>query len=69
MQNVPYEINPAVLVLTKNTNLQEWVTHHLNIGFEHIFVIDNNDLPITLNNTNVTIIPYNNVQLISWIEF
>lgn len=69
MQNVPYEINPAVLVLTKNTNLQEWIEHHLNIGFEHIFVIDNNDLPITLNNDNVTIIPYNNVQLISWIEF
>jgi len=69
MQNVNYDINPAVLVLTKGVKLQEWITHYLNLGFEHIFVLDNNDVPLTINNPNVTIIPYNNVSLITWIEF
>lgn len=69
MVNVKYEIHPAILVLTKNTNLEEWIQHHVKLGFEHFFILDNNSTPLNLKKDNITIISYNKVELVSWIEF
>lgn len=67
MKKVQYCIKPAVLVLSKSTNLTEFINHYLNLGFDQIFILDNNDEPISYN--NVTIIPYNNIPLFDWVEF
>jgi len=69
MVNVKYEIHPAILVLTKNTNLEEWIQHHVKLGFEHFFILDNNSTALNLKEDNITIIPYNKVELVSWREF
>ena len=48
-----------------NDRLDEWINHYLNLGFSHIFIIDNNNIENKIPNTkyeNVTIIPYNNVS-------
>ena len=49
----------------ENVYINEWVQHHLNIGFDHIFIYDNNlpDYPyvgdsINANIDKVTIIPF-----------
>jgi hypothetical protein len=69
MLNVKYDIHPAVLVLTKGSDLEEWIKHYISLGFEHIFILDNNDHPIKLESSNITIIPYNKVPFVSWLEF
>lgn len=60
------EIRPCVLVLAKNEEvfLDEWINHHLELGFERIFIIDNNDFSnaLKIDNENVTIIPFNGVE-------
>lgn len=67
MKRVTYEIHPAVLVLSKNTELTEFINHYYKLGFEQIFILDNNEIPIKYD--NVTIIPYNDKQLFDWVEF
>lgn len=62
-----YELYPAVLVLTRNTNLHEFIKHYYNLGFKEIFVLDNNDSPIYYQDVNI--IPYNHVKLIDFPEF
>lgn len=67
MKQISYVIKPAVLVLSKNTDLSEFINHYTNLGFDQIFVLDNNEKPIKYD--NVTVIPYNNIQLFDWVEF
>ncbi|WP_302132929.1 glycosyltransferase family 2 protein [uncultured Parabacteroides sp.] len=40
-----YKYNASVCAIAKNEEsyLEEWIEHHLKIGFEHIYIIDNND--------------------------
>lgn len=40
-----YKYNASVCAMAKNEEpyLEEWIEHHLKIGFEHIYIIDNND--------------------------
>jgi len=33
-------------VLTKGTDIQEWVEHYIQLGFNKIFILDNNEIPI-----------------------
>lgn len=44
--------------------INEWITYHLSIGFDHIFVLDNNPFgkELSLKYDNVTVIPYNGVE-------
>lgn len=39
-------IKSAICAIARNEEdyLQEWITYHLNLGFDHIFLYDNNDL-------------------------
>lgn len=39
-----YKYNSAICLIIRDENyyLQEWVRHHLSIGFEHIYIYDNN---------------------------
>lgn len=69
MLNVKYDIHPAVLVLTKGSDLKEWIKHYISLGFEHIFILDNNEHPIKLESPNITILPYNEVPFVTWLEF
>lgn len=65
--SVNYNINPAVLVLSKNTDLHEFIQHYRNLGFKEIFILDNNDCPVQYD--NAYIIPYNNIPLVTFQEF
>lgn len=49
----------------ENLYLSEWVNHHLNIGFDHIYIYDNNDTDgercediVGKENPNVTVLKY-----------
>lgn len=49
----------------ENLYLSEWVNHHLNLGFDHIYIYDNNDTDgercediIGKENPNVTVLKY-----------
>lgn len=49
----------------ENLYLYEWVIHHLNIGFDHIYIYDNNDTDgercedvVGKENPNVTVLKY-----------
>lgn len=49
----------------ENLYLYEWVNHHLNIGFDHIYIYDNNDTDgercedvVGKENPNVTVLKY-----------
>lgn len=44
--------------------INEWITYHLSIGFDHIFLLDNNPFgkELSLKYDNVTVIPYNGVE-------
>ena len=55
----------CIVAIAKNENLyiNEWIEHHLNIGFDHIYICDNNDengerISDIVNNEKVTIINY-----------
>jgi hypothetical protein len=39
-------MNTCICAILRNENvyLQEWVDHHLNLGFDHIYLYDNNDI-------------------------
>lgn len=68
--NVKYNINPGVLLLTKGTDISEWITHYLQLGFNKLFILDNNEIPIeNIWGEQVIIIPYNQVQFTNWVEF
>jgi hypothetical protein len=56
----------CILTITKDDNfnyLTHWIDYHLKIGFDHIFIIDNNlyENKLNINNDKVTILPYYNV--------
>ena len=44
--------------------LDEWINYHLNLGFNHIYICDNNNSGDELNidNNKVTIVPCNNID-------
>lgn len=68
--NVKYTINPGVLLLTKGTDISEWVIHYLQLGFDKLFILDNNEIPIkNIWGKQVIVIPYNQVQFTNWVEF
>ena len=55
----------CIVAIAKNENLyiNEWIEHHLNIGFDHIYICDNNNengerISDVVNNEKVTIINY-----------
>lgn len=57
----------CIVAIAKNENLyiNEWINHHLNIGFDHIYVCDNNSkekISDVVNNENVTILDYRNIS-------
>lgn len=65
--SVTYNICPAVVVLTKGTDLNEFIEHYYKLGFQQVFILDNNDEPIQY--TNAYVIPYNNIPLVTFPEF
>lgn len=68
--NVKYTINPGVLLLTKGTDISEWIIHYFQLGFDKLFILDNNEIPIkNVWGDQVVIIPYNKVQFTNWAEF
>lgn len=68
--NVKYTINPGVLLLTKGTDIREWVDHYLSLGFQKLFILDNNEIPIkNIWGEQVVIIPYNDIKFTNWVEF
>lgn len=52
----------CILAFARNEEdqIDEWIKYHLNLGFTHIFILDNNDddNPLSLKYDNVTVIPY-----------
>lgn len=40
-----YKYNTSICAIAKNEEsyLIEWLDHHLNLGFNHVYIIDNND--------------------------
>lgn len=66
-----YKYNSSICAIAKNEELyiKEWIDHHLSIGFNHIYILDNNEkegLNSYLNNyiikDSVTVIPYYNIK-------
>ena len=59
----------AILAVAKDEDkyLNEWIDYHLMLGFDHIYICDNNssDTPIILDNDRghkITIFPYHNID-------
>lgn len=46
-RNLQFKYETAICALAKNEEpyLKEWLDHHYTIGFDHIYLIDNNDKP------------------------
>lgn len=44
--------------------LPEWIKWHIKLGFDHIFILDNNPFgrELKIDNDDVTVIPYNGVE-------
>lgn len=67
---ITYTINPGVLLLTRGTDLSEWVSHYISLGFQKIFILDNNEIPIkNIWGDDIIIIRYNDVQFTNFVEF
>ena len=65
-----YEYDAVICVIAKNEEqyLKEWIDYHLSIGFQHIYLVDNNDIPgvgellsVYLNAGVMTLIPFNSI--------
>lgn len=59
----------CIIAIAKHENLyiKEWVNHHLNLGFDRIFICDNNDsgdekISDVIDNEKVTILDYHDVD-------
>jgi hypothetical protein len=56
----------ALLAVARDEDrfLEEWINHHINLGFDHIYICDNNDAetPITITNEKVTIYPCHHIN-------
>lgn len=68
-----FEIKSCVLAIAKDEDkfLEEWINYHLALGFDHIFIIDNNPYRKRIRNEfeNVTIIPFNDIVMThGWLE-
>lgn len=52
----------CILAFARNEEdqIDEWIKYHLNLGFSHIFILDNNDEanPLSLDYEDVTVVPY-----------
>ena len=66
-----YKYNTSICAIAKNEEsyLIEWLDHHLNLGFNHVYIIDNNDqsglrefLSDYLEEGFVTIIDFHNIK-------
>lgn len=58
----------CVLAIQKNeTHINEWITYHLNLGFDYIILGDNNDIGNELNisdyNGKVIVVPLNGIDM------
>lgn len=42
--------------------LDEWIQYHLKLGFTHIYICDNNDIPLCYNHENVTVYHVNDID-------
>lgn len=56
----------CIVTLCKDEDnfLDEWINYNLKLGFDKIFIIDNNpsERKLKIDNAQVTIIPYNDIQ-------
>jgi hypothetical protein len=68
---INYKYNASICVIAKNEEpyFEEWLDYHFKIGFEHIYIIDNNSnnrldtfLSSYLNRKLITIINYREVK-------
>ena len=66
-----YHYIATICAIAKNEEeyLVEWIEHHLSLGFQHIFLIDNNDNPglekmllSFLEQNTLTIIPFHGIK-------
>lgn len=58
-------MNNYIIVTTARNEeqfLDEWVDYHLNLGFDHIYICDNNDEPLQYDHKNVTVYHVNNID-------
>lgn len=66
MDEIKNDIRVCILSLFRYEEkyLDEWVDYHLNLGFDRIFILDNNDYRnrLTYNNDKVVIIPFNDID-------
>ncbi len=70
--NTKYKYNTSICAIAKNEEpyIKEWLDHHFKIGFEHIYLLDNNDdeikLELFLSDYNlrnrITIIGFNRIK-------
>lgn len=66
--NFKYEAAICAIAKWENEYLAEWIEHHIKIGFQHIFLVDNNDddsieslLKVYLQKGVLTIIPFRGI--------
>lgn len=56
----------CILALARDEEkfLDEWINWNLKLGFDHIFILDNNPKgkELRISNFNVTVIPYNGIE-------
>lgn len=59
-------MNTCLIAVARNEErfIDEWINYHLNLGFNHIYICDNNDIdnPLVINNPNVTIYDYRGIS-------
>lgn len=60
-------INACIICISSNAHsfINDWCEYHLNLGFKHIFIIDNNFEynKYIIDDINVTVIPYYDKQV------
>ncbi len=59
-------MNCVLLAVARDEDsfIQEWIDYNLNLGFDHIYICDNNDIdkPLIINNDKVTILNYRGID-------
>ena len=67
MNDYPRNITCALIAVARNEDdfLNEWFNHNLNLGFDHIYLADNNDKSQALNivDPKITVIPKSQLPL------
>ena len=58
-------MNDYIIITTARNEeqfLNEWVDYHLSLGFDHIYICDNNDIPLCYKHENVTVYHVNDID-------